>query len=734
MSRLPLTVFISHCDADAEWKHRLVMQLAPLQRAGHVRVASISSIPAGQTVAEYIEREIGRAGIAVLLVSPAFVASDSLFESQLTPILKRQQKDGLHVLPVLTGAVDIEAIEWLASRQCLPRDGRHLRLHDETHAETALRDIAAEIRTLVEQTPAPRLVAPPPAALSRGADATPRARESLSARRPQVMVDLTLEDGLLVRRHTISDEPGRWLPGERLDQLARSVGGERLRLSDLLSAIAAKVPPSIEGARFCAMGEILFDTLFGHDEAAWRPVLTNVYKQPGMNPTYRGVRVRVVSQDQRLAALPWMSVHWKGAALIEHQWTFEVGGDPASDVDVALSAPGRLLLIAPSPDTEGLAQSEATDAHVAALRELIDTIRPGWAESPLQFRVARTMTDAARAAQEMRPEIVAVLARAEKVRGRLCFDIADRAGTRTLFLHEMLAGLPALVADPPRALLISACVADDDRGPGADSLTDLRAPLVMLHHAPAPLVRAFAMTWLSRVLRDREDPILTACDVARAWPPKLDDFASLKMSGAYQAWITQGPPEAKAEEIEPWLKLDRDDQRGKFHKHLGDLLEHPSKRLEAVLAYGGPNTHVEEVATQLHDYVHGREGDRIHIRVVRVPLPGGTGPLPPGSIDRELLRQPEVRSLRPWPPRTGDVLGALAPEPLDRPRVLWLEFGTIVADGKRHRRATRYDVARVARFPSAERRTRGARGRSGRRVHCGGGARRRVLEAGVPPR
>jgi TIR domain len=69
-------VFISYAQADALWLDRLLLNLKPLAFEELISVATDRDIGLGDDWHARIQADLNRAGAAVLLVSPAFLASE----------------------------------------------------------------------------------------------------------------------------------------------------------------------------------------------------------------------------------------------------------------------------------------------------------------------------------------------------------------------------------------------------------------------------------------------------------------------------------------------------------------------------------------------------------------------------------------------------------------------------------------------------------------------------------
>ena len=106
-SRLPVFVCYAHEDNDPKdplskrWLDRLLQQLAPLAIQDQVCAWSDKDIETGQDWHQRIQQTLGNTKAAVLLASPAFLASKYIRNSEVPFLLKNAKDRGVTIIPVI---------------------------------------------------------------------------------------------------------------------------------------------------------------------------------------------------------------------------------------------------------------------------------------------------------------------------------------------------------------------------------------------------------------------------------------------------------------------------------------------------------------------------------------------------------------------------------------------------------------------------------------------------------
>lgn len=119
------TVFVSYSHQDESWTDRLLPHLRTLETAGvDLRVWHDRRIDGGDKWYPEILEAMANAASAILLVSQHFLASRFCVQEEVPALLKRQEEEGMLLIPVLLRPCPWKAHRWLKDRQMIPRDGK----------------------------------------------------------------------------------------------------------------------------------------------------------------------------------------------------------------------------------------------------------------------------------------------------------------------------------------------------------------------------------------------------------------------------------------------------------------------------------------------------------------------------------------------------------------------------------------------------------------------------------
>lgn len=94
-------VFISYARQDWQWLKQLQIHLKPLEQRGLIDRWDDSRIRPGTMWRDEIAESLERARLAVLLLSPEFLASEFIAENELPPLLKAASKNRTRILSVV---------------------------------------------------------------------------------------------------------------------------------------------------------------------------------------------------------------------------------------------------------------------------------------------------------------------------------------------------------------------------------------------------------------------------------------------------------------------------------------------------------------------------------------------------------------------------------------------------------------------------------------------------------
>lgn len=151
----PLKVFISYSHKDEAFKDELVTMLAGLQRRGLVDAWQDRRIKAGDDWYKSIHDAMDSCDLALLLVSPAYLASGFIQEEEQPKLLQRRHEIMLRVIPIIVRPCGWESEPVLKEIQALPKDGKAVITFSKENGERdqVWADIATEIENRAKEKP-----------------------------------------------------------------------------------------------------------------------------------------------------------------------------------------------------------------------------------------------------------------------------------------------------------------------------------------------------------------------------------------------------------------------------------------------------------------------------------------------------------------------------------------------------------------------------------------------------
>jgi hypothetical protein len=156
-------VFISYSHQDTKWREDLEKHLKPYLRAGSTKSWSDKQISPGSQWLTEIKTALTNTQVAVLLVTPDFIASDFIHQYELGPFLKEANQGGVRILWVPVRASSYKKTA-LKDYQAVLDPAQPLANMTDAERDQAWVKICEEIeRAILEETP-------PPATQSRSSE------------------------------------------------------------------------------------------------------------------------------------------------------------------------------------------------------------------------------------------------------------------------------------------------------------------------------------------------------------------------------------------------------------------------------------------------------------------------------------------------------------------------------------------------------------------------------------
>src|SRR4051812_1315356 len=140
-----LRLFISYSHKDGKLKDQLLEHLEVVRRFEGVDVWTDDLIEPGANWRDEIDRGLAAADVAILLVSPSFLASRFIMDLSVPDLLERHTEEGLLVVPVIIRDCAWQEPPVIERFQPLPRTGEPITRHKGNRRDRAFKEVATEI-------------------------------------------------------------------------------------------------------------------------------------------------------------------------------------------------------------------------------------------------------------------------------------------------------------------------------------------------------------------------------------------------------------------------------------------------------------------------------------------------------------------------------------------------------------------------------------------------------------
>lgn len=151
-------IFVSYSHKDQRYRDELVKHLYLLERKGLVSIWSEGRIAAGMEWSDEVRRAIDESDIAIVLISPDYLASEYVVDHELPALLDNARERGRVILPVMVRAAPWTTVPELAQYQFLNEPSKPLasaRDRDEALSRVAqkLYELVSEVSARSETEP-----------------------------------------------------------------------------------------------------------------------------------------------------------------------------------------------------------------------------------------------------------------------------------------------------------------------------------------------------------------------------------------------------------------------------------------------------------------------------------------------------------------------------------------------------------------------------------------------------
>ena len=311
----------------------------------------------------------------------------------------------------------------------------------------------------------------------------------------------------------------------------------------------------------------------------------------GLYDTERDIDLRIITDDEHLARLPWPLLCHRGVFLTSKGWRISLCVNSDEMVDLAELPPlPTMLMVAPAPPT---LQDTDGDKHERDIHQLLGKHAPGPAAA---FRRARTFKAFREAVRGSSFDIIYYYGHGvgNTHRSRLLFETEDGKGHQEMAMSDFVGAL-AEAERPPLIAYLNCCQGDSGGLLGAGRQIGSLVPCVVSNRAVAgvaPAQKQAAAFW-DQVINQGFSPERA---VAQNYLRTGDlGFSRMKphwftpvIHTRYRQWKSNPCRPARDRVADPhWrLEVDRVDQFGRVSLLTREMVQNRKPRALAFLWFG----------------------------------------------------------------------------------------------------------------------------------------------------
>jgi hypothetical protein len=240
-------IFVSYSHRDRDWLERLLIFFKPYIRQ-NLKIWADPYIKVGDKWRREISAALSHTGVAVLLVTPDFLASDFIYDEELPPLLQGADNGSITLFPIPVSAADHEASPLAQYQFAHPPDDPLDRMRRPDRNPVFVRLVKQIVAAAQKAAPDPATAEPQ---TGRGSDSS-AGLGTPQGQRPEAVLAPTVATGRIGELHGVPGQRPNYLRRqEYLDLLKQAVLGATDRAVGITGA-----PPQGERIGLHGMGGI----------------------------------------------------------------------------------------------------------------------------------------------------------------------------------------------------------------------------------------------------------------------------------------------------------------------------------------------------------------------------------------------------------------------------------------------------------------------------------------------